>query len=74
MQAFAASADLVSSYGRVHRLQRRSEIASAHSSRNLGPDREEPASKPLSRIGVDTEVSEQVFFEIEIGPTEASYE
>ena len=57
----------------MHRLQRRSEFASTRSSQNAGPVLTETASKPLGRIGVATEVSEQVFFEIENGPTYAAY-
>ena len=40
---------------RMHRLQRRSEIASMHTSQNLGQDREETAANRLTRIGARTD-------------------
>ncbi len=51
---------------RMHRLQRLSEIASTRSSQILGPDSAKTAPKPLSRIGVATEVSERIPFATEM--------
>lgn len=73
-QAFSRLPVSSSNSPRVHRLQRHSEIASMQSSQNVGPELTETAAKPLSRIGVATEVSERIFFVTANGPTEWSYE
>ena len=70
--ATASPAIAIPKTRRLHRLQRRSQFASTRSSQNLGPDLTETAPKPLSRIGVATEVSERIFFVTASGPTSAS--
>jgi len=51
-----------SSCSRVHRLRGVSEIASAHTSRNLGPGSGETAPKRLNRIGARTDAAEPISF------------
>ena len=57
---------------RVHRLQRRSKIASTRSSQNLGPDWDETAPKTRIRIGAKTDAPKPLGFVRVGGPTEVS--
>jgi hypothetical protein len=56
---FSKAEYLIANSTRLHRPQRRSKIASTHSSRNLGPESGETASKLLTCIGVVPDAAEQ---------------
>ena len=59
---------------RLHRLQRLSEIASAHVPRNPGPDFGKSASKSGIRFGLFTHAPKRIFFVHSIGPAAAPNE
>ncbi len=57
---------------RLNRPARRSEIASTHTSQNLGPDREETAPKQLTCGGGPTQAAKSIFFVRVVGPASCS--
>ena len=59
---------------RLHRPTRVRELASPQSSQIFGPNSEETAPEPLTRIGAHTEVPERICFVTSTGPTAASCE
>ncbi len=57
---------------RLHRLQRRSELASAQTSRNPGPESGETASMAVHRIVGATEAAKLIFLVQCVGPPEVT--